>query len=267
MAVATIKDKLAAGAAEIRKAEAQAADEKPFSEKELKPTRDIKEVMRERVTVLDNHIGLKLSPQTTPAENLQILDHVVQMGDHVQFMIGDVINDGEYRWGKKKYEDALNRTNRARRTLQEYARTSLVIPHNKRIMTLPFSHHAAIAKLNGSPKLDEALGQLAKSKDEVQVADVRSIVKKLAPPKVRKPTSGKSKKKGKVKPAAPPYEPSEEEEAKLDNFMDALEDAEAAGRSIKSVLLKLNNKRKREFEKGLEWLCGLLTEVQKTTGY
>jgi hypothetical protein len=112
-------------------------------------------------------------------------------------------------------------------------------------------------------------------------ADLREKVKKLLPPKkAKKATSGSGKNGIKPAtsadlpglgkspaPAARSYEPSEDEEAKLDIFMDALEDAEGAGREIKAVLLKLDNKRKREFSKGLEWLCGLLTDIKNSTGY
>lgn len=266
----TINDKLAAGAQAIRKAEADALGDKPFTDKELKPTRDAKDVFEDRVTVLEGHIGLKLDPQTTPAEHMQILDAVVLMGDHFQFMIGDVVNDGEWRFGEKKYRDALNRTGRARRTLQEWARTSLVIPHSKRVMGLSFSHHAAVARLgNGSPKIDEVLGKISKNKDEIEVRDVRAIVQKVAPPKPAKPRKATGGKRGRraAKPEVEVYKPTEEEEAKMDNFLDALEEAENAGRAVRSVLLKIDNKRKNEFTKALEWLCSFRVDIQKSTGY
>jgi hypothetical protein len=279
MAVAkmTDKERLAAGAAEIRKAEYNLLDEKPFTEKELKSTRDIKEVMRERVIILDAHLGLKLSPQTTPAENLQILDYVVQMGDHVQFMIGDVINDGDWRWGKK-YIDAMNRTGRSYGGLRNIASIARKIPIQCRKAELSFSAHRPLALLDDLPiatdsvtvmkeVLNEAFTEAKTKGEPPSEADLREKVEKLLPPKkAKKPTSGNGK-NGKPKPAVAPYEPSEKEEAELDNFMDALEDAEAAGRTIKAVLLKINKERKREFAKGLDWLCGLLTDIEKSTGY
>jgi hypothetical protein len=274
----TDKEKLAAGAAEIRKAEARAENEKPFSEKELKPTRDIKEVLHDRVKILDGHLGLKLSPGTTPAENLQVLDYVVQMGDHVQFMIGDVINEGQWRWGEKKYNNAVNRTGRSSGNLRNIASIARRIPIQCRKAELSFSAHRPLAVLADSPivtdsvtimkeVLNEAVAQSKSGKSELSSeAAVREKVKKLLPPKkVKKPTAGPGKNGIKPAAAARSYEPSEEEEAKLDNFMDALEDAEAAGRLIKAVLLKIAIKRKREFSGALEWLCGLQTDLAKTT--
>jgi hypothetical protein len=283
MAVAkmTDKEKLAAGAAEIRKAEAQAADDKPFTEKELKPTREIKEVLRDRVTVLDAHLGLKLSPHTTPAENLQILDHVVQMGDHVQFLIGDVINEGQWRWGEKKYNDAMNRTGRSRGNLWNIASIARRIPFKFRKAELSFSAHRPVAVLADLPEkgnltesvkslekvLNEAVTRIKTDGEPPSEADLRQKVKELLPPKAKKPVPRSRDKNGKARPDEEPYEPTDTEEAKLDNFMDALEDAESAGREIKAVLLKISNKRKREFTKAIEWLCGLGTEIEKSTGY
>jgi hypothetical protein len=212
MAVTRMTDKgrLAAGAAEIRKAEANLLDEKPFTNSELKPVRDVKEVLHDRVKILDGHLGVKLSPQTTPAENLQILDYVVQMGDHVQFMIGDVINDGDWRWGKK-YIDALNRTGRSRGGLKNIASIARRIPIRCRKVELSFSAHRPLAVLADAPNvtdsvtimekvLSEAVTEAKSGKGELSSeADLREKVKKLLPPKKANKSSASSGKNG-IKP-------------------------------------------------------------------
>jgi hypothetical protein len=174
MAVAKMTDKgrLAAGAAEIRKAEANLLDEKPFTNSELKPVRDIKEVLHDRVKILDGHLGVKLSPQTTPAENLQILDYVVQMGDHVQFMIGDVINDGDWRWGRK-YMDVLNRTGRSGGNLRNIASIARRIPIRCRKVELSFSAHRPLAILADAPNVTDSVTIMEKVLNEA-VAEAKS---------------------------------------------------------------------------------------------
>ena len=149
------KAKLAGGAAAIRKAEKERDNQKPFTQKELTPTRDVKEVWRDRVAVLDGHIGLKLKPETTPAENLQVLDYVVQLGDHVQFMIGDVLNDGDFRWSDK-YKDAVSRTGRGRGNLWNIASIARKIPAKYRKTALSFSAHRPVATLTESVKIEKS---------------------------------------------------------------------------------------------------------------
>jgi hypothetical protein len=60
-----------------------------------KVTRPIQEILKDRVIVLDGHIGLKLADDTPIEENFAVLDHVTGMSDHVGFMIGDVLLAGE----------------------------------------------------------------------------------------------------------------------------------------------------------------------------
>jgi len=109
------KAKLAKGAEAIHKAEKQAKDE----EAKLAPlvaipesTRPIQDIIADRVTVLPGNIGLKLADNTPIEESLRILDWTTQMPDHVGFMIGDVLNFGQHKFGHK-YTVALNQTGRA----------------------------------------------------------------------------------------------------------------------------------------------------------
>src|SRR5262245_40064210 len=168
MASVAEKKALAEGADEIRAAQKEADGKAKvvpivdkFTDKDLKATRDIKEVMKDRVEILPGSLGLKLKPETTIAENLQILDEVVHMEDHVQFMIGDVLNYGELTYGRARYDDVLHRTGRAQSTLYQYAQTARLIPFSKRIMELPFTQHRQLNPLGEFPdKLDNALAQI-----------------------------------------------------------------------------------------------------------
>jgi len=82
------------------------------------------------------------------------------MSDHVDFMIGDVLNLGHAKWGDK-YTAAVNRTRRARSPLKNYAWVVSQIPPNERIAALSFSHHKEIASLE-RPKRLELLADLEK---------------------------------------------------------------------------------------------------------
>ena len=64
-------------------------------------TRPIQDIIRDRVTVLPGHIGLEIADNTPIEESLLILDWTMQMSDHVGFMIGDVLNFSEKKWGDK----------------------------------------------------------------------------------------------------------------------------------------------------------------------
>src|SRR5690242_20339907 len=107
------KAKLDAGAAKIHKAKKEAGNAKaqPNSRNSKKvtrvaaspmepvvipeSTRPIQDIIRERVTVLDGHIGLKLADNTPIEESLRILDWTTSLSKHVGFMIGDVLNFSE----------------------------------------------------------------------------------------------------------------------------------------------------------------------------
>jgi hypothetical protein len=151
------KEQIDAGAEEIRQAkkEAKAAKEKRTKKKTeaalLEPvvipasTRPIQEILADHVTVLPGHIGLKLSDDTPIEESLRILDWTTTLSDHVGFLIGDVINYGDTKWGEK-YAAALNQTGRAYTTLVTYARTAKKIPIESREAALSFSLHVEAAK-------------------------------------------------------------------------------------------------------------------------
>jgi len=164
-------------------------------------------------------------------------------------MIGDVINFGNAKWGEK-YKAALNQTGRARSTLKNYAWVARNIPPNKRVAALSFTHHWEILRIGDNTKVKEVLkevGAQAEKGHAPSTKELRYKVQKLAPRKVKKPkriTSGKGKKKSKPEP--PPYEPSADEQSKLDAAEEALTEANDAIKSggVVKILCKLDNKEK-----------------------
>ena len=97
-------------------------------------TRPIPDIIREHVTVLPGHIGLKLSNNTPIEESLSILDWTTTLSEHCRFMIGDVVNFGFTKFGVKKYERALHQTGRASdiNILRYCAAMSGLIPPDQR---------------------------------------------------------------------------------------------------------------------------------------
>ena len=153
-------------------------------------------------------------------------------------MIGDVINFGNAKWGEK-YKAALNQTGRARSTLKNYAWVARNIPPNKRVAALSFTHHWEILRIGDNTKVKEVLkevGAQAEKGHAPSTKELRYKVQKLAPRKVKK----------KSKPEPPPYEPSADEQSKLDAAEEALTEANDAIKSggVVKILCKLDNKEK-----------------------
>jgi hypothetical protein len=97
-------------------------------------TRPIQDIVRDHVTVLPNHIGLKLADNTPIEESLRILDWATTLSEQCGFMVGDVANFGQTKWGEK-YTEALNQTGRASDILRYCASMSAVIPQDQRSLT------------------------------------------------------------------------------------------------------------------------------------
>ena len=172
--------KLAKGAAAIHKAESETRSE-GINEKWLIATRDIKAVLKDRVKFLPDHMGLKLHDDTSIAECLQVLDYVVAVGEHVQFWIGDVLNYGEAKWGKK-YHQAIEQTGRAKSTLKHYASVARRIPVDRRKATLSFSHHLEVLKCADVGTIDKLLSDAATKAEKGNtptVLELRERVKRL----------------------------------------------------------------------------------------
>src|SRR5881394_1396570 len=206
----TAKSKLAAGAAEIRKAEKEAKEKAAEPVVIPASTRPIEDIVRERVTLLPGHIGMKLADDTPIEEALRVLDWTNTLADHVGFMIGDVLNFGEAKWGEK-YTQALAQTGRAMSTLKGYSEAARRIPFANRVASLSFTHHREILRIGDDTKIATVLKEVGKQADEGHAPSTKELrfkVQKLMPRKKKTPkgppTSGKGK-KGKAKKEAPPY--------------------------------------------------------------
>jgi hypothetical protein len=236
-------------------------------------SRDIRDIVADRVTVLPGSIGLKLSDQTTIGESLAILDYTKQMSDHVGFMIGDVLNFGKKQWGEK-YNQAIIQTGRKYDTLKHYAWVASNIPPEKRQAALTFTHHEEILRIGDAEKVEEVLkdvGKKAADGEAPTTKEIRFKVQKLTPRKKKKSkrvTSGKSKKVKKVK-ELPPYQPTADEQSKLDEAEEALS---AAAQSIKEgkifqIVAKLDNKEKKRWAEMAMPIVNFYNSVDRVTGY
>jgi hypothetical protein len=275
------KDKLAAGAVKIRKAEKEAKNGKTKKVVAPKPelvtipesTRPIQEILNDRVKILDGHIGLELGEDTPIEENLRILDWATHMSDHVGFMIGDVLNAGDVAYGEK-YNVALHQTGRAKSTLKNYAWVAKNTPIQERIASLSWTHHFVVVRLTDKTKRKELLQDAARKKEKTgeatPVRELRAKALQIEPRKKKDPkrvTSGKGKRK--AKPEPPPYQPTPEEQAKLDEFEDLLGQANAIIKSgIRELLGKLDTEEKRRWlDKVFAPLVTLYNFMDKYTGY
>jgi len=269
------KDALAAGADAIRKAEQEKADAEPLVLQPL--TRSVAEIFRDRVTIMENSLGVVLSEDTTIEENLAILDHTNSLQEHVGFMLGDILNFGEGKWGTK-YSVALNQTGRALSTLKGYAECARRIPADKRQASLSFSQHREILRLPDE-KMVKVLEEVGAKAEKARagtgkaptVAELREKIQKLTPRKKKTPkrvTSGRGKKK-KDKPEPPPYQPSDEEQAKLDQAEEALSVARDAIKSAKLYLIvgRLDNKEKKRWLEMALPIVDFYNAVDRVTGY
>lgn len=271
----TGKDALADGAKAIRDAE-KAQKDSAKSQKAAavvekveipKTTRTTEEVVKDRVTVMPGNIGLKIDSETPIEESLQILDWTTMLSDHVGFMIGDVLNFSNAKWGDK-YTAALNQTGRGLSTLKGYAETAKKIPYDKRVATLTYSHYRELIRLPDG-KLDATLKEVGAQAEKGKVPTVREVrfkVQKLTPhKKAKRVTSGKGKRKPKVE--APPYEPTAEEQSKLDAGEEALQAAvnEVKTSKLYQIVAKLDNKEKKRWLAMAEPIVTFYNAVDRVT--
>ncbi len=287
------KDELAANAAEIRrlekeqkaetkkpKAKAKTAKAKPEPKPAPEPveipdvTRAMHEIVQDRVQVLEGSIGLKIADETPIEESLVILDWAMQMNDHVGFMIGDVLNFGEVRWGDK-YTAALNQTGRALSTLKAYSEVARRIPAEKRVGALSFSHHREILRLPDE-KMDDVLKDLEKEADKKDGHlptrdELRHKIQTLTPrKKPKRATSGKGRKGKKSEPELPPYEPTDAERETLEEGELAVEETakllKPDGKLFK-VLVRMDNKTKQRWLGKLDSIVLFFKDLTNNTGY
>lgn len=232
MATKADKDKLDEGAEKIRKAKADAEKVVQLNVREIPHGDALKAVIENKVVWADGHIGIKKLGDVTLEESVGILQWTMALNDHVQFMVGDIVNLSRQKWGDPTIKQAAEKVDLDYKTIHEYAATAKIIPLDKRIAALPFSQHAVIARLRdkekkpAESKIDKVLAEVsAKIKDDEipTVSDVRDKVSKLQ--YKRPPTSGKGKGKGKPATVGPVFEPDAEQRAKMDLALEALENA------------------------------------------
>jgi hypothetical protein len=216
-----------------------------------------------------------LSDDIPVEESFRVLSWTTNLSAHVSFMIGDVINYGEMRWGRDKYKAALNKTGLSYSRLAHCASVALRIPFEQRRAALSFEHHREILRIGVDAKIEELLKKVAAKADKGEAPTVKELrleVSKLKPPKTKKPgkpTSGKGKKGNKSKPEAP-YEPTDEEREKLDATEDALvtvnQDINSSG--VVDIICKLDTKeKKRWLHTILEPLVNVYNKIDRCTGY
>jgi hypothetical protein len=260
------KDKLAKGAAEIKKAAAKAQKLEPLVIPESK--RPMKDILEQRVTVLDGSIGLKIAEDTPIEEVLRISDWTRSMSDHVGFMIGDVLCFGDAKWGKK-YAQAMEQTGRAYFTLAHYKMTAQRIPPEKRVAALSFTHHREILAVRDDEKIAKMLTDVSsdlKKGKTISTMALREKIVNLKPKKApKRATSGKGK-KGKAKPVAPPYKPTEAEENKLEEAWIATEEASKLVSKLYSLVGRLSNKDKKRWLNLTEPFVTFYNGIDRITG-
>jgi len=277
MATKSDKAKLDKNAEKIRKMEKAKAKDAPKPKPEPlvipESKRDIREIVRERVTVLEGSIGVKLAEETPIEEVLRIMDWAQAMNNHVGFMIGDIINFGKAKWGDK-YEQAMEQTGRAYSTLAHYAMVSRKIPADKRVSALTFTHHEAILRIGDDSKAAKVLNEVGEQAEKGKLPTTKELRDKITKHTVRKlkkgpkrATSGKGKKKGKQAVEAPPYKPTDAEQEKLDEAEIAMEEASKLIGKMLPIVGRLTTKDKKRWLEMAEPFVTFYNALDRITGY
>lgn len=213
---ADAKAKLAAGAAELRKLQAEEKSKKVSSKtlpaksggklevipKIVESKEDINTIMGKCVVMSSDNGSLKLSPDTTTGEYVRIFDNVTGLGERVQFLIGDLINQGaELKAFEGKYAAAMSSTGRSIDTLKAYASAAKHTPPAWRKLA-PYTHCREVIKIEDKEKAKAILVEYAESEKNgapLSVKDIRAKADKVAPRKPKKTKAAKP-----AKDAAPP---------------------------------------------------------------
>lgn len=104
--------------------------------------------------------GIEFHQDLSFAEWDALGQKLAPIGKSIGFILGDWINYGEGRYGKK-YEEALARSGMAYQTLMNYSYVARKVEISCRQENLGFEHHAVVAKL----KADEQEHWLEMTKD------------------------------------------------------------------------------------------------------
>jgi hypothetical protein len=282
--------KPAADAAEKARLEQLEKDKAAF--KIVESTRNVDEIIAERVTVGAGFSSLTISPETPLPEWLQILDYTVKMAEQSQFFIGDALNFAAATYGDS-YIWAMEKTGRSFHTLREYKRVAQLIPPAMRVPTLAYTLHKEAAPImlddrmpqkEREKKVREVL-KVAKKENQTKL-EVREVVKKISPPvaKVGKGAgrggsrkgAGPKKKKGKASKGAPaPKEANPEEIAALDSVFELVGQLSGildqkhggADKPLRQSVLEMDYNRKHSLLGVMKDIGLFVFQLEKYEGY
>lgn len=212
------KAKLAAGAAAIRKAEADAKKKpakrvidntKPKAKrvkvdaielpipKIVESRESAEQLMALRVTMDHSKSALVLDPETTAGEYVKIFDSLVGYGEKFQLLIGDLILQGEkLKAFDGKYVQAMAATGRSIDSLKSYRSTALHTP--KALRLLPYTHLREVVKvpaLEDKSRIIKEAAAKAKDGNMPSVKDIRKEADKCKPRNKKSKTPAAAKKK------------------------------------------------------------------------
>jgi len=226
------KDKLAAGAAEIRKLSAGKPKKKKVSDIAngstppnaiIESERDLSEIIAERLRP-SNDVGVELLPGTPIEEFVPILRQISHEAECRGFVMGDLLNQGRKEYGDALFEQAVAMTGRSVATLKDYARVSerMKLEQRSAHSLLTFAHAKELIVLDDVPR-EKLLKEIIAEADKpgATFPTVKLIRKRIAKIKTPKKARGAKKKK---KTATPPYEMSPFESTLFDDFQTKAED-------------------------------------------
>lgn len=216
------KAKLAAGAAAIRKAEADAKKNKKGADigtknpkakrvkvdaievpipKIFESKQDVHEIMHKRVIIDEKSASLVLDSETTTGEYVKIFDNLVSYGERFQLLIGDLVIAGEKlaSFGGK-YAAIMLGSGRKLDTLKHYRSTAFHTP--KALRLLPYSHLHEVVKVPALEDKSRIIKDAAKAAKEGKMPSVQEIRKeadKCKPRKKKKAAIPAAKKEAKVR--------------------------------------------------------------------
>lgn len=189
----------------------------------------VDQIIAARVTMAADKSSLMLDVDTTAGEYLSIFDNILGLGQSVQFLIGDVINQGaQLKCFGEKYAAAMASTGRSVDSLKAYASAAKHIPPGMRNphREVTYTHLREIVKV---PKLedkqaivDAAVAAAEKGKP-LTVKQIREKADKFKPRKTKPKAT-------KVRPDAKPVHEMTFDEGIL--WDDMMEKAHALGSAI-----------------------------------
>lgn len=278
----TDKQKLAEGAAALRKAKQEAKPAKgakpaskgktPPKKKEPvtaivdavlppigEPEHSIETILKKYVKIAGDNGSLEVAENITTGDYLAAFDHINGLREKSQFLLGDLINQGEglVSFGGK-YAQAMASTGRPLSTLKGYAHVARQIPPDLRL-GLEFSICKVVA---GVPKLEDKrqlLNAASESKANGQAPTVKEIEEKAKKFKKKPKTKTKAPKADK-NTAKPDLEMSGAERELYDELEDAAAKLE---RQIEgaSFVLEMSPTQTASLREKLERVARFYTQI------